>query len=255
MRKVIASSVKTITSESMSDTHSQLHIPANSFIFSQASIVSSVMVESGTYLIKPSAASYVNDNGDTWTNESLGTHYRSFVGAYNFMNHVQEPDKSVGFIADAELRRIYLDKDLNDWIYYVDILVATHRDHSSLVNSIASSNIEWLSMGCHSSLSRCSKCGQWLRDEGDDCEHLLWERGKYYLDDNGVRRRVAELLGTEDSGTLEFIEASWLTEVPAFGGAVKRNILPIESDQAVLIKMPNNSVGKEAIKMYMDRNH
>ena len=248
-----SSSANRMRVKAMSDSSSRLYIPANNFIFTQATIVSSIMVESGTHLIKPTTAEYVNANGDTWTNESLRSHYSSFMGSYNYMNHVQEPSKAVGFIADAELRHIVVDKKLFDWIYYVDILVATHRDHDRLVKGIAGPDVEWLSMGCNSYLSQCSRCGAWIKEEGDDCEHLRFERGKYYLDDAGVRRRVAELLGTEDDNTLEFIEASWLTEVPAFGGAAKRNILPVEKDQAVLIDFPREVANKDAIKRYLDQ--
>ena len=233
-------------------SHTYLQIPAKSFLFSQASIVSSVMTEPGSYLIKPQTAEYVNDNGDTWTNSALKANYKSFIGAYNFINHYQDPDYAFGFIADAVLRPMPIDKEANIWNYYADILVATDREKSAdLINKLWSNDIQYLSMGCVSSVSQCSRCGAQFHNEGEGCDHLFGEKGKYYFDRFGSRRRVAELLGNEQEGSVTFIEASWLTEVPAFGGAAKRNILKIADDKDVLVKIPRGCEMKDAIGRYL----
>lgn len=64
-----------------------------------------------------------------------------------------------------------------------------------------------------------------------NCNHVRYEKGNAFYDQNGVRRKVAELCGhaSEDpTGGVNFIEASWVA-VPAFAGAVMRNILQPEA--------------------------
>lgn len=227
-----------------------LRIPSGSFLFTQASIVSSVQTEPGMYLIRPETADYVNANGDAWTNDVLRVHWRGFVGAWNYVNHVQEPDKSVGFVADAVLRKMVVDAGANAWNYYVDILVATHRDHADLVGMIVDGSVKYLSMGCLAFESRCSRCGHVMEDEGDECDHMF-DKGKYWVDEQGVRRRVAELLGTEEEGSLQYEEASWLTEVPAFAGAAMRNVLRIGDGSDVLVGMSEDALERDAVVKYM----
>lgn len=250
--KVIKSTKKKTYIAKEKEDKVQVSLSSNDFIFSQASIVSSVMLEEGTHCIHPLTAKYVNSNGDTWSNESLKANYRSFIGAYNYVNHVQEPEHAVGFLADASLRRIILSKDENVFIYYSDILVATHRDHEGLVKKVLSNKIQYMSMGCDAVLSVCSKCGNVSKEDFDVCECILGSKGKYYIDHYGRRRVVAEILGNEKEGTVQFIESSWLTETPAFGGAVKRNILQIPEDYNVEIFIPQQFMDKEAIKKYIN---
>ena len=227
-------------------------LSSDEFLFTQASIVSSVMLEEDTHCIHPLASKFVNSNGDTWSNESLKANYRSFIGAYNYVNHVQVPDKAVGFLADASLRRIVLSRDEKVFIYYSDILVATHRDHLNLIKKILSDKIQYMSMGCDAVLSICSKCGNISREDFDVCECILGSKGKYYIDHYGRRRVVAEILGNGEEGTVQFIESSWLTETPAFGGAVKRNILHIPGGYNVEISIPQQFMDKDAIKKYVN---
>jgi hypothetical protein len=251
--KVIKNNRKKTCVAKEKESKIQVSLSSNDFIFSQASIVSSVMLEEETHCIHPLTSKYVNSNGDCWSNESLKANYKSFIGAYNYVNHVQEPEEAVGFLADASLRRIILSKDENVFIYYSDILVATHRDHEDLVKKILSNKIQYMSMGCDAVLSICSKCGNLSQEDMDVCECILRSKGKYYIDHYGRRRIIAEILGTEKEGTVQFIESSWLTETPAFGGAVKRNILQIPEDYNVEIFIPQRFMDKEAIKKYINR--
>ncbi|GAG88474.1 unnamed protein product, partial [marine sediment metagenome] len=103
-------------------------LSSNDFVFNQATIVSSVILEPNSFLIHPVTNKYVNTNGDAWSNETLKNNYKSFIGAWNYVNHVQEPVQSVGFLADAALRKFVLDPEEKVYNYYTDILVATHRD-------------------------------------------------------------------------------------------------------------------------------
>lgn len=231
----------------------RLSLPGKDFIFAQVSIVSSVKTEDESYLIRPETSKYVNANGDSWTNEALKANYESFIGGFNYINHIQEPELAVGFLADAALRRLLVDKKQNIFVYYVDLLVATHREaHPELARKILSNKVEYLSMGCESFVSTCSACGHQAEDETNFCEHLSFQKGKYFIDKFGKKRVTAELLGTSQPGTVNFYEASWLSEVPAFGGATKRNLLPIGKDQQVDINMEQRFAVKPAVQRFVD---
>ena len=178
--KVIASGRKTGT-QSIAKDVATIELSSNDFIFSQASIVTSAMVEPNSYKIHPSTARFINNNGDGWTNEALKNNYDSFIGAYNFVNHVQEHDKAVGFVGDAISRRIIIDPEDNIYVRYIEILIATSRDFQTLVNKILKDDIKYLSMGCEAETSQCSYCGEVFEDE-ELCDHLAYSKGKYYID-------------------------------------------------------------------------
>lgn len=228
----------------------RLALPARDFLFAQTSIVSSVMLEDNSHLIRPETAQFVNANGDTWSNQSLRANYESFIGAFNFVNHDQRPEKSVGFIADAALRQIWIDPKERIFIYYVDILVATSREFTKLCEGILTSKIEYLSMGCDMEISTCSACGNVAEDEFDLCPHLQDSKGKSFIDKHGVKRVTAEILGNAERGSVVFVEASWLTEPPAFGGAAKRSVMSLDSDATVIVQMPGWAAQRPAVEMW-----
>lgn len=236
-----------------------LVLRAQDYLFSQNTIVSSVSTEQNSHLIQARTSNLVNSNGETWTNESLKASYQTFIGAWNYLNHVQIPEKSIGFIGDAALRKIPLQDSPSEFVYYVDILVCTHRENTQIVNKIALGEIEYLSMGCDVLKTQCSRCGKIidytkassLGDVEDICDHLLTQKGKIFTDRSGNQRVCAELLGTSEEGTCTFTEASFLTMSPAFDGAVKRNILPIKPEQAVAITVPEWALEKPAMQKYL----
>jgi hypothetical protein len=192
------------------------------------------------YHIKPQCSQYVNNNGDSWSRDVLLKSYRTFVGAHNFLEHVQIEDQSKGRVIDAAAR------DIGDSVY-IDILVATDRKHASLVRDIESGKLGTLSMGCTTDFTLCSKCGHYAADETELCDHIKYAKLNTFMDDRGQKRVIAELCGHSDydeTGGVQFIEASWVG-TPAFGGAVMRNILsPAQAEarsndiQAVLAAPP-----------------
>lgn len=95
----------------------------------------------GNYLITPNCSKYVNNNGDAWTRPVLMKAYRTFVGAHNFLEHVQVEDLSKGRIIDA------VPRDVGESLY-IDILVATDRKHTDLIADIESGKLAAMSMGC-----------------------------------------------------------------------------------------------------------
>jgi len=240
-----------IVAEGPSADTLEVSIPAKDFLFSQASIVASVMLENNSHLIHSDFSKYVNNNGDTWSNDSLKANYKSWTGAYNFVNHQARDDFAVGVVLDAAMRRNFVNASENLWNYYTDILIATHRDFKDLVGQITNGGVEYLSMGCDAMKIQCSKCGaQHDGEPHQDCGHQS-SKGKYFVDRAGTRRISADILGTSEAGTVEFTEASWLTIPPAFHGAVHRNILPIDRKASVRIMFPKKAVERKASSMFL----
>jgi hypothetical protein len=176
------------------------------------------------YHIKSECIPYVNNNGDSWSRKVLLASYPTFIGAHNFQEHVQQEEKSKGRIIDAVAR------DIGHSVY-VDILVATNRKHANLVRKIEANEMGTLSMGCTTDFTICTKCGHYAVDETDLCKHVAHEKLNTFIDDQGVKRVIAELCGhinytdnEEAPGGVRFIEASWVG-VPAFPGAVMHQII------------------------------
>jgi len=175
------------------------------------------------FRIKPECQEIVNNNDDAWERSLLLATYRTFIGAPNYLEHIQIPELSKGFIVDAIAR------DLGDTCY-VDILVATDRKHKMLISDIQSGNIAAMSMGCISLFTVCNKCGNVAVDDTQLCPCVLYDgKGSMFTDEDGVEHRLAELIGhVSIPNSNQFIEASWVRN-PAFGGAQRRNILNPDS--------------------------
>jgi hypothetical protein len=171
------------------------------------------------YRIKPECQEIVNNNGDAWERSLLLSSYRTFIGAPNYLEHIQLPELSKGFIVDAIAR------DLGKTCY-VDILVATDRKHAVLVQDILAGEISAMSMGCVSLFTRCTKCGNIAVDDSQLCPCVAFEgKGAKFVDQDGVEGVISELIGhVSVPNSNQFIEASWVRN-PAFRGAVRRNIL------------------------------
>jgi hypothetical protein len=191
------------------------------------------------YRIKPECHSIINANGDAWDRALLLNTYRTFVGANNFLEHIQIPALSKGFIVDA------LARDTGNSVY-IDILVATDRKHSLLISDIQSGEITSLSMGCVSQFTICSKCGNVASDDTQVCICIQYEgKGKKFTDEDGIIHPISEIIGhVAVPNSNQFIEASWV-KVPAFKGAVRRNLLnpdagTISSVSAVEIQAKKN---------------
>ena len=201
------------------------------YLLSHCTIMSSVATESEPYdyLIRPASAHLVNNNDDAWSNEVMKASFKTFVGAFNFVEHFQNSKYAKGHIIDSVLRKIHLTQDPDDSVYFVDILVATDLAHQKLAADIRKGKVKYLSMGCVTDLVICSFCGQRVTDASSYCHHLQFNKGSFMPDDDGVSRRVAELCGhkTLPGGGVKFVEASWV-QTPAFPGAVKRSIVADE---------------------------
>jgi hypothetical protein len=179
------------------------------------------------YFVTPETSKYINNNNDCWERKLLLSCFKTFIGAENYVEHIQIPELSKGKIIDAAARNI------GDSIY-VDILVATDRRHEALVEAIRTGQLGTLSMGCSVEFTTCTKCGNVAEDETHLCPHIRYFKGSDFVDDFGKKRKIAELCGHigSEPGSVKFIEASWVAN-PAFTGAVLRNILSPEEVSGV----------------------
>jgi len=186
------------------------------YVFNHCTIIAGFEPESNGYWIPESQERFINNNGNGWTNSLLSQSYKTFVGAENFLEHIQVMSLSKGKILDAVARKAL-------GTIYVDILVATDREHKDLVRDIQTGRMYGLSMGCSMTYSQCSFCGQVYADEDGACEHLENLLGQKLHDSRGRPRLVSELVGVAGvDGSCLFKEASWVGK-PAFLGAVKRS--------------------------------
>jgi len=175
------------------------------------------------YFITPETSKYMNANGDSWSRDLLLKTYRSFIGAENYVEHVQDPSLSKGKILDAVAREVDDNKSV-----FIDILVATDKKHSDLVQKIKTGKLQTLSMGAVVAFTICSQCGRVASDETELCNHIKFLKKNSFISENDGKKRItAELCGHflyPESN--RFIEGSWV-EVPAFKGAVLRNEVDI----------------------------
>lgn len=171
------------------------------------------------FYVTPGTTKYINNNHDCWERKLLLSSFRTFIGGENYVEHIQIPELSKGKIIDAAAR------DIGDSVY-VDILIATDRKHRELIAAITNGQLSTLSMGCHVAFTICTKCGNLAEDETQLCRHIKYEKGNYFLDAKGSRRKISELCGhiLAEPDSVKFIEGSWVGS-PAFAGAVLRSIL------------------------------
>jgi hypothetical protein len=169
--------------------------------------------------VKPECHKIINNNGDFWSRPLLLATYKTFIGAQNYLEHIQVPELSKGLVVDAVAR------DTGNSVY-IDILVATERKHKILIADILSGKMGAMSMGCVSALTICSKCGNVAVDDSELCSCIQFDgKGSLFTDENGVQHPIAEAVGHHTvPNSNQFIEASWVAN-PAFTGAVRRNLL------------------------------
>jgi hypothetical protein len=210
------------------------------WLLSHVTIIASVDTEfadpsnkKSNYLIKPEHSVFVNNNGDSWERELLKATYKTFLGADNYVEHVQIPELSKGKIIDVALREVPIGKSVDGkdlTTLYVDILVATNKEHADLIDKIKCGEYSAMSMGCLIAYSQCSQCGIIAEDESKLCKHIRYFKRDHFIDKNGIKRIIAELCGrAEDPGSCKFIDGSWVKK-PAFGGALLRNLVEPNDD-------------------------
>lgn len=130
------------------------------------------------------------------------------------------------------------------WVHDMEV----EEDHSYVVEGVAVHN-------CSIDGSTCTKCGHWAADETEFCDHVKYAKGNTFFDERGAKHRVAELCGDvtlDPTGGVQFIEASWV-KVPAFRGAVARNLVTLSSgDTGKTAKRIQNVMDSPAPKVPAD---
>lgn len=233
------------------------------YLFSHCTIVSSVATEKNGYHIVPACNELVNSNGNAWTNPVLMSTFKTFMGAENYLEHVQIPELSKGKIIDAVLRPLkYKDAQGREAdVYFCDILVATNKKHDGLVRNIVSGTLNTMSMGCLANYVTCSRCGAVLGDNDPNCEHIEAQLMQSFKDENGVERVVAELCGRVidkngeligDPDSVKFIEASWVDR-PAFKGAVLNHFIGEVPKAASILQFPTEKLAETVEDLFKMR--
>jgi hypothetical protein len=191
------------------------------YLLTWITAVSGVEVEDDGHTIVSPHMSYVNDNGNAWTNRVLLESYASFILAENFTEHVSIPEFSKGKVLDAVawvVEKQYGGSREPIPTVFIDVLLATNKKkHPLLVKKILQGVLNSVSMGCDILWSQCSRCGKEIEEGIDEpCSHIKNELGKYYIDKKGIKRRVSELCGLPGvKNSCQFKELSWVSR-PAF---------------------------------------
>lgn len=259
---------KTLVTKDSKDKYITLAFNSNDWLFTQSTAICSVIIDDEGY-IDPDTAKFVNDNGNCWDDKDLVKYYRTFVGAHNFKNHKSDSGvgtetslraerikNSYGVVIDARLRPIKI-PNTDKVIHYVDLLIATNKAvHPEFCKQIKNNEVRFTSMGCESSACRCTKCGKVFTKEKDICEHIMYERGFYFMKTGGRKLRIAEQVVDEPNEQglrfINFYEISYLTENPAFKGAAKSFVLDIPEGEDFVVTIPTKYWEKEAFQAWKD---
>jgi len=228
---------------------------SNDWVFSQTTAVASVDIIEG-FRIKPETAKFVNNNGNAFSDRIVQKYYKTFIGAHNYKNHLQDPAQSYGIILDAVLREVPI-PETETSIFYIDCLIATNRHKDDKwAKAIENGVVKFVSMGAESSSFRCTNCGNIATRVQDFCDHFKYHKGKYYIDSKGRKLRIAHLVedykNAQGQGYVEFIELSYLDINPAFQGASQAHILRVPTNTDVAMNLPIGYLSKSAFRTWVD---
>lgn len=214
----VASAEKTseIAKESI-DKEAEFQVVANvdteKFIYIHTTIMAGVKTASNGFYITSETEKYINDNHDSWTCDDLLSDYKSFKRATTFVEHDQTLENAKGKCIDAIARQ------MPDTVL-IDVLFSVDKRHKDLVANIESNIINAVSMGCSTSKTICSICGNEAVDSSQYCDHVKQgNKGRMYMCADGKMRKAAEICKQNT-----FFDVS-LVANPAFAGAVFRKIL------------------------------
>jgi len=163
------------------------------------------------YYITPETSDFVNSNGDAWERKLATIRFgKDFPGAFNFEEHIQIPVLNRGRVIDTYGK--ILPKTMA-----IDALIRV--DDSIVINDVIMGLYNAVSIGCSYEFAFCSQCGRKFTPDDERCTHLVNNLKGYFKDENGIWRRVAELVGHwKNPESIEYYELSWVRN-PAFKGA------------------------------------
>ena len=152
----------------------------------------------GKYLyaaVRACTADVPNLNYDMLPHSELKDCYRTFIGAYNYLNHDnQDPAKARGAVIDAK----YHDEDPED--RWIECLIEMDEERCpKLCSLVRSGEIDTVSMGCNVESTTCSVCGNVAEYPFQYCEHVQ-QKG----------REFGGKLAYEVCNGIDFFELSWV---------------------------------------------
>lgn len=152
----------------------------------------------GKYLyaaVRACTADVPNLNYDMLPGRELKTAYKSFIGAYNYLNHDNtDPAKARGAVIDAK----YHDEDPDD--KWIECLIEMDEERCpKLCSLVRSGEIDTVSMGCNVESTTCSVCGNVAEYPFQYCEHVQ-QKG----------RKFGGKLAYEICNGIDFFELSWV---------------------------------------------
>lgn len=231
--------------EVLNDPKRVVKVDPSKYLYTHATIISSVNLEDDDHTIKESSIKDINKNGDAWETGLLLGCYKTFVGAYNYLEHVQVPAMKKGWIIDA-VPRLSKNEDGSKFAI-VDILVATDRTHKTLIHALENKELNTLSMGCEAKFTVCSKCAYISSSDNDTCEHIPNKKLSSYVYNDGSTRYIAELCGHKSApDSVTFIEASWVYD-PAFITAEAKKRVASSSKRTVDVLLEELTAERERI--------
>lgn len=233
-----------------------LHLNSNDFVLTQYTALCSLPLKDNKWVYSE-LADYINTNHEFFTNEVIKKSARTFIGAHVYKNH--EPSEgNKGIVLDVALRNIDIE---GHNVIYVDITSATSRlKDEDLYKRVKSGDVCKSSMGAVSAYSVCSVCGQMSNSMYDVCEHqqpMILGRKCFCPECNEYVPSAAifgHQVDDEHPNFTFFEEQSWIYdgEVPAFKGAVLRNVLDIPRDTEIIVEFPKIGIIRQAVKDNFD---
>jgi len=163
------------------------------------------------YYITPETSDFVNSNGDAWERKLATARFgKDFPGAFNFEEHIQIPVLNRGRVVDTFAK--VLPKTMA-----VDALIRV--DDPIVIQDVITGAYNAVSIGCSYQFAICTQCGTRFSPDDKRCTHIRNNLKGYFRDQNGIWRRVAELVGHwKNPESIEYYEISWVLN-PAFKGA------------------------------------
>ena len=173
--------------------------------------------DSGSLLVETRAISArTNQNYDTFPSKELKDAYQTFKGKPVFVNHTNDdPGRTRGRIATSQYLSNGDDK-------YISLLIEQDaKAFPKMARSIASGELDSVSMGTDVQFTRCSACDNIAYEIEDFCNHVKFRKGSKVNGINGKRVLVSEFCHK-----LSFFEISFVFDPADTTAVVSRLYLP-----------------------------
>lgn len=206
------------------DDISEITLSPDDWFLTQSTIMACLPVNGN--LIPLELVPYVNGNFNTYPSGDLPKYIDGFRQSLLFKNH--NPSKAYGFTLDVKSRPVKVGKfTLN----YIDILTAVNKNiDKDFAELIKSRDIKYMSWGHTAGNVLCSICDLEINPEEDEniCDHILAMMLR--------RTPTPAVEGKRPYGIIHkftenfhVFDVSYLSEKPAYGGAISNSINILEN--------------------------